>query len=107
MLRDLIEERTAMPQNTLLAIAKALVGATWLIAAACFFAPLANGPLGSFGRTLFVVLSLVHAVECVVFLPVLRRSKRPLAEELVHTFLFGVVHVSILRKQLESGGGRA
>jgi uncharacterized protein YhhL (DUF1145 family) len=96
-----------MPQNTLLAIAKALVGATWLIATACFFAPLSTGPLGGFGRTLFVVLTVVHAIECVVFLPVLRKSRRPLVEELWQTFLFGVVHVSILRKQLESGGGRA
>jgi len=95
-----------MQHNTLIALAKALIGATWLIATACFFAPLKTGPLGEFGRTLFGVLAVVHLVECVAFLGVLRKSARPLAENLWQTFLFGIVHVSVVRGEIESGSGR-
>ena len=95
-----------MQHNTLLSIAKAVIGSIWLIATACFFPPLAASAIGSVGRTLFVVLAVVHVIECIVFLGVLRKSSRPLAEELWQTFLFGVVHVSVVRKQLESADGR-
>lgn len=93
-----------MQSNPLLGVAKATIGATWLIATACFFSPLREAPLGGLGRTLFVVLSAVHLIECAAFLPVLRKSARPLPEELWQTFLFGIVHVSAVRKQIESGG---
>lgn len=96
-----------MQPTSLLGIAKAVIGSTWLIATACFFPPLAASGIGSFGRTLFVVLAVVHLIECVAFLGVLKKSSRPLAEELWQTFLFGIVHVSALRKELESGDGRA
>ena len=96
-----------MQHNTLLGIAKSVVGSTWLMTTACFFPPLAASGIGGFGRTLFVVLAVVHLIECIAFLGVLRKSPRPLAEELWQTFLFGVIHVSVLRKQLESGDGGA
>ncbi|MBY0401560.1 DUF1145 domain-containing protein [Myxococcota bacterium] len=95
-----------MQPNVLFGFSKAVIGATWLIATACFFAPLRDVPLGGFGRTLFGVLAVVHLVECVAFLGVLRKSGRPLAEELWQTFLFGIVHVSMVRRQIESGGGQ-
>lgn len=95
-----------MQPNVLFGLSKALLGATWLIATACFFAPLRDASLGGFGRTLFGALAVVHLVECVAFLGVLRKSGRPLAEELWQTFLFGIVHVSMVRRELESGGGR-
>jgi uncharacterized protein YhhL (DUF1145 family) len=93
--------------NTLFGFSKAILGATWLIATACFFAPMRESALGGFGRTLFGVLAVVHLVECIAFLGVLRKSARPLAENLWQTFLFGIVHVSIVRQEIESGGGRA
>ena len=96
-----------MQHNMLLGIAKSVVGSTWLMATACFFPPLAASGIGGFGRTLFVVLAVVHLIECIAFLGVLRKSSRPLVEELWQTFLFGIVHVSVLRKQLESGQGSA
>ena len=96
-----------MQPNVLFGLSKAVLGAIWLIATACFFSPLREAPLGGFGRSLFGVLAVVHLVECVAFLGVLRKSGRPLAEELWQTFLFGIVHVSIVRRQIESGGGRA
>lgn len=95
-----------MQHNSLIGLGKAVIGATWLIATACFFPPLRDAALGGFGRTLFVVLSVVHLVECVGFLSVLRKSSRPLPEELWQTFLFGIVHVSQVRQEIESRGGR-
>lgn len=89
------------------AIGKIVIGSTWLFATACFFPPLESARFGEFGRTLFGVLAVVHAVECIAFLGVLRKSARPLAENLWQTFLFGIVHVSIVRGEIESGGGRA
>jgi uncharacterized protein YhhL (DUF1145 family) len=81
-------------------IGKGIVGVTWLFATACFFPPLESSSLGGLGRSLFSVLAVVHLVECVAFLSVLRRSPRPLAGELWQTFLFGIVHVSMLRAEL-------
>ncbi|HKK51377.1 MAG TPA: hypothetical protein VKA74_07310 [Myxococcota bacterium] len=93
-----------MQQNSLISISKILVGSTWLFATACFFAPLQTTEVGPFGRTLFWVLAAVHVVECVAFLGILRKSPRPLVGELWQTFLFGIVHVSIVRKEIEEGG---
>lgn len=87
------------PDEPLFGIAKWVIAVTWLVGAASFFPPLRATSLGGFGRMLFVALSVVHAVECIGFLPVLRRSRRPLAEELWQTFLFGIVHVSALRRE--------
>lgn len=95
-----------MQHNALFGIAKAIIGSTWLFATACFFAPLRESGVGEFGRTLFGVLAVVHLVECVAYLGLLRKSPRPLAEEIWKTFLFGIVHVSMLRRELEAGGGR-
>jgi uncharacterized protein YhhL (DUF1145 family) len=93
--------------GTLHAIAKATLGAIWLVTTACFFTPLESASLAGFGRTLFGVLAVVHLVECVAFLGVLRQSARPLAENLWQTFLFGIVHVSTVRAEIEAGGGQA
>ena len=93
--------------RTLHSIAKATIGATWLLTTACFFPPLETAALAEFGRTLFGVLAVVHAVECVAFLGVLRKSARPLVENLWQTFLFGIVHVSTVRAEIEAGGGEA
>ena len=100
------DRRIELQHDSLIGLAKALVGSTWLLVTACFFSPLRESALGGFGRTLFGVLAVVHGVECIAFLGVLRKSGRPLVEELWQTFLFGIVHVSVVRKQIESGGGR-
>ena len=82
-------------------IGKAMLGITWLFATACYFAPLDGTTAGPGGRALFGVLAAVHAVECLFFLPVLRKSARPLIQEIWQTFLFGIVHVSTLRREQE------
>jgi len=80
--------------------AKVVVGLTWLFATACFFPPLESNEIAAFGQTLFWVLAVVHAVEAVAFLGLLRKSPRPLPSELWQTFLFGIVHISALRHEL-------
>jgi len=96
-----------MESTSIYPIAKAIIGATWLLATACFFPPLESMPLAGFGRTLFTVLAVVHLVECVAFLGVLRKSPRPLPGELWQTFLFGIVHVSIVRNEINTGEGQS
>jgi uncharacterized protein YhhL (DUF1145 family) len=93
-------ETLNMENEKIYPIGKTIIGVTWLLATACFFPPLESHSLGGFGRSLFGVLAVVHLVECVAFLSVLRRSPRPLIGELWQTFLFGIVHVSILRAEL-------
>jgi uncharacterized protein YhhL (DUF1145 family) len=95
-----------MENERIYSVGKGIVGATWLIATACFFPPLESSAIGGFGRSLFWVLAVVHAVECVAFLKVLRQSPRPLLGELWQTFLFGIVHVSMLRAELGESNGR-
>ncbi len=89
-----------MENEKIYPVGKAIIGVTWLVATACFFPPLESSSLGGFGRSLFGVLAAVHAVECIAFLGLLRRSPRPLPGELWQTFLFGIVHVSMLRAEL-------
>lgn len=86
-------------------IGKGVIGAVWLFATACFFPPFETTTAGPIGRSIFVVLAITHAFECVGFLGVLRKSSRPLAEELWQTFLFGIVHISILRVEQNEGPG--
>ena len=81
-------------------IGKAVLGIVWLFGTACFFPPLETASLGSLGRNLFMVLAITHAIECVAFIGTLRRSPRPLIGELWQTFLFGIVHISTLRREL-------
>jgi uncharacterized protein YhhL (DUF1145 family) len=92
-----------MENTSLYSIAKIIIGTTWLLATACFFPPLESYSVAGFGRTLFMVLTVVHAVECIAFLGLLRKSPRPLPGELWQTFLFGIVHVSIVRNELSAG----
>ncbi|MDJ0864888.1 MAG: hypothetical protein QNK03_02190 [Myxococcota bacterium] len=50
------------------------------------------------GRWVLVALAVSHAIECVVFLPKLRRAGGSLANHLAQTFVFGVAHVGTLRE---------
>ena len=95
-----------MENEKIYPIGKAIVGVTWLMATACFFPPLESSALGGFGRSLFGVLAIVHGIECIAFLKVLKQSPRPLAGELWQTFLFGIVHISALRAELAESKGQ-
>jgi uncharacterized protein YhhL (DUF1145 family) len=96
-----------MQNEMIYSVGRAIIGVTWLIATASFFPPLETSSIGGFGRSLFGVLAIVHLVECVAFLRVLKQSPRPLAGELWQTFLFGVVHVSKVRAELAAAEGQS
>jgi len=63
----------------------------WAVCIAAFLVP-ATSPLALPGQRLFWGLVIVHAIECVVFLPRLRRAGGSLANHLVQTMIFGVFH---------------
>jgi len=76
---------------------KPAVLALWALSLASFFLP--ESSLAFWGRRLFFGLAIVHAIECVVFLPRLRRAPGSLAHHLVQTFLFGIVHAGNLPRE--------
>jgi len=92
-----------MNQGLILAF-KVLLIATWLLASAGFLLP-PDSAFGQFGRTLFLLLFCVHAVECVVFLGALRRTGRPLVVELANVLFFGVVHYAEVKAILAAQDG--
>ena len=63
----------------------------WAACLAAFFLP-ESSALAVPGQRLFWGLVIVHAIECVVFLPRLRRAGGSLAHHLVQTMIFGVFH---------------
>ena len=63
----------------------------WGLALASFLLP--AGLLRTVGFWLFWLMAIVHAVECVVFLPRLRAAGGSLAGQLGQTFVFGMVHM--------------
>jgi uncharacterized protein YhhL (DUF1145 family) len=63
----------------------------WAACIAAFFLP-ATSSLALPGQRLFWGLLIVHAIECVVFLPRLRRAGGSLAHHLVQTMIFGMFH---------------
>ena len=76
--------------------AKIGVLVAWIFGFACFFVG-GESTVAVFGRYLFWFLLVAHAIECVVFLPVLRKAPGDLSTHLIQTMLFGVVHVGPLR----------
>jgi uncharacterized protein YhhL (DUF1145 family) len=85
---------------------KWIVLGAWLIGALSFLAP-GEGGLVAIGRAIFWTLAVVHAIECVVFLPRLRRAPGTLARNLQQTFLYGILHVRELPAAGDAGGGAA
>ena len=69
---------------------KAVVIALWIACIACFFLP--ESSLTSMGQRLFFGLVIVHAIECVVFLPKLRRAGGSLGSHLAQTMIFGLFY---------------
>jgi uncharacterized protein YhhL (DUF1145 family) len=74
----------------------------WLALLAAFL--VSSSPLASVGRAVFVLLVVVHAIECVVFLPRLRKAPGSLAGHLLQTLVFGIVHVRELPAETGAAG---
>ena len=86
--------------NQMIGIARFSVTMAWLFGAACFFYPLYDSGIGDVGRILFWVLLATHAVECLIFLPTLRKTDQPLIKELAATLIFGVIHFGQVKQAL-------
>ena len=84
-----------------MAHAKVIVGAVWLLA--LVGTVFASSTLASLCRFVLALLVVAHAVECVVYLPKLKRAPGPLAGHLWQTFLFGIAHL----RELPSDEGAA
>lgn len=69
----------------------------WLALLASFL--VSTSTVAAVGRVVFLLLLAVHVVECLVFLPRLRRAPGSLAGHLLQTLVFGVIHVRELPKE--------
>lgn len=78
-------------------MAKAGVIAAWLLGLASLFAS-GGSSTALAGRWLLGILAVAHGVECLVFLPRLRRASGPLTGHLLRTFVFGILHVRELER---------
>lgn len=67
----------------------------WLLALAAVVMP-ATGTMFTVLRWLFWALIVAHAIECVLFLPRLRKAPGSLAGHLGNVMLFGVFHIRTL-----------
>jgi uncharacterized protein YhhL (DUF1145 family) len=76
--------------------AKIFLVGLWIVCGLGFFVA-AESSAALVGRVIFGVLVVAHAIECLVFLPVLRKAPGSLREHLVQTFLFGIVHIREVR----------
>jgi len=76
--------------------AKLVVLAAWAYGVVSLFvAP--GSDVTAWGRRIFWVLLIAHAVECVIFLPTMRKLPGSLGHHLVQTMLYGVVHLRAAR----------
>jgi uncharacterized protein YhhL (DUF1145 family) len=71
------------------------VGGVWVASVAIML--FASGSQAAIAaRAVFWIMVVVHAIECVVFLPRMRRSGGSLGAHLFQTFLFGAFHLRTL-----------
>lgn len=73
-------------------MAKMAVIVAWLLGFGALFLTPGSTP-AVLGGWLLGILAVVHAVECVVFLPRLRRARGSLPSHILRTFVFGILHV--------------
>jgi uncharacterized protein YhhL (DUF1145 family) len=71
------------------------VGGVWVASVAIML--FASGSQAAIAaRVVFWIMVVAHAIECVVFLPRMRRAGGSLGAHLFQTFLFGVFHLRTL-----------
>lgn len=80
---------------------KIVVALAWLFGIVSLW--MGGGTVWTVGRFVFWILVVVHAVECVAFLPRLRAAGGSLASHLVNTFVFGIAHVQTLPRPDSQG----
>ena len=71
------------------------VGGVWVASVAIML--FASGSqAATAARAVFWIMVVVHAIECVVFLPRMRRAGGSLGAHVFQTFLFGAFHLRTL-----------
>lgn len=76
---------------------KALVAVVWVLCILSFVMP-ADWSAASLGRSLFWLLIVVHAIECVAFRKTLKNAPGPLSNHIVQTMLYGLFHLREIRE---------
>jgi uncharacterized protein YhhL (DUF1145 family) len=95
-----------MPNAAVMLALKILVMGTWFVAAAGFLFP-DTTTFGRLGRGLFVLLSVVHIIECAVFYGTLKKTGRPLGLEILNTLVFGVIHFAEAKAIVDAREGES
>ncbi len=88
-----------------MSMAKPVVAALWLLCIAGFVVAPAS-TVSTFLRGAVWLLAVVHAIECAVFFPVLRKAPGPLLRHLLHTFVFGILYVQDVRALVSEGSAQ-
>lgn len=71
---------------------KIILIVTWAYGLASFFiAP--ESTIAAIGRVIFWGMAAIHVVECLVFLPALRRAEGSLGSHFAQVFAFGFLHL--------------
>ncbi len=71
----------------------------WLVCVSSFLFE-SGSAIATYGQLAFWGLVVVHAVECLIYLPTLQRAKGPLLGHLFNTFIFGYFHFLEVRSAL-------
>lgn len=87
-------------------IAKTATLLAWIISAACFLLA-GDQILVMIGRGIFGLLVVIHAIECLVFLPRLKALPGALAGHLFNTFIYGVFHPKQEEAKLADQAGQS
>ena len=65
---------------------------TWAYGLGSFFiAP--ESTVAGVGRLVFLGMAVIHAIECAIFLPAIRRAEGGVGSHLAQVFAFGFLHL--------------
>jgi len=90
-----------MDSEQQLLTAKMVIAVVWIFAFASFFPPLASSSFAAFGKAVFWIMAAAHAIECVVFSGLYRRTNQPLMMHFCKTMAFGVIHKTEVQREID------
>ena len=71
---------------------KIVLIATWALCLTSFVVAPQSTAAG-FGRIVFWGMAAIHVIECLIFLPAIRRAQGGVASNLAQVFAFGFLHL--------------
>ncbi len=78
----------------------------WLVCVSSFLFE-SGSAFATYGQLAFWCLVVVHAIECLIYLPTILHSKGPFLGHLFNTFIFGFFYFIELRSRLAEKPGQA